>query len=175
MCIAFVFWKTPESFFFSLGTSMSNMWGKLTPQEWEEQFLQRALEQERLYEEEYEYFQEVLHNEMIMREELIMTDTKYYNQHCRKVLESRLSSIEEEIDGPLYVVEPTPFYYLFSWIGTVMFPENCWTRDKVDEGCWTQSAEYQQLCGRAIQILVFWAWWFMATSAIACSLRARWL
>ena len=97
--------------------------------EWEEEFRRRLIEAE------YEY--EVLDTEERFREELRLMDLKSLERERReKALEAGLLSIDEEdVQDEKEVQEEedevdSPLYNLISWIGNMMFPESCFTRER---------------------------------------------
>lgn len=110
-------------------------WGKMSQLEWEEEFRRRLIEAE------YEY--EVLDTEERFREELRLMDLKSLERERReKALEAGLLSIDEEdVQDEKEVQEEedevdSPLYNLISWIGNMMFPESCFTRER---SCWVES------------------------------------
>ena len=96
--------------------------------EWEEEFRRRLIEAE------YQY--EVLDTEERFREELRLMDLKNLERERRErqkiALEAALLSIEEEVQAEKEEEdeEDSLLYNLFSWIGNVMFPESCFSREK---------------------------------------------
>ena len=97
--------------------------------EWEEEFRRRLIEAE------YEY--EVLDTEERFREELRLMDLKSLERERReKALEAGLLSIDEdEVQDEKEVQEEqdevdSPLLNLISWIGNVMFPESCFSRER---------------------------------------------
>ena len=97
--------------------------------EWEEEFRRRLIEAE------YQY--EVLDTEERFREELRLMDLKSLERERRdKALEAGLLSIDEdEVQDEKEVQEEqdevdSPLLNLISWIGNVMFPESCFSRER---------------------------------------------
>ena len=93
--------------------------------EWEEEFRRRLIEAE------YQY--EVLDTEERFREELRLMDLKNLERERQKIaLEAALLSFEEEVQAEKEEEdeEDSLLYNLFSWIGNVMFPESCFSREK---------------------------------------------
>ena len=91
--------------------------------EWEEEFRRRLIEAE------YQY--EVLDTEERFREELRLMDLKSLERERReKAFEAGLLSIdEEEVQDEEDEVD-SPLYDLISWIGNMMFPESCFSRER---------------------------------------------
>ena len=91
--------------------------------EWEEEFRRRLIEAE------YQY--EVLDTEERFREELRLIDLKSLERERReKAFEAGLLSIdEEEAQDEEHEVD-SPLYDLISWIGNMMFPESCFSRER---------------------------------------------
>ena len=90
--------------------------------EWEEEFRRRLIEAE------YQY--EVLDTEERFREELRLMDLKSLERERReKAFEAGLLSIDEEEAQDEEEVD-SPLYDLISWIGNMMFPESCFSRER---------------------------------------------
>jgi len=110
--------------------------------EWEDEFRRRLIEAE------YQY--ELLDTEERFREELRLMDLKSLERERReKAFEACLLRIDEEEVQNEEVQEEedevdSPLYNLISWIGTVMFPESCFSRARAAER--KQSSEHQKLC-----------------------------
>mmetsp|Transcript_14352 Transcript_14352/g.23540 ORF Transcript_14352/g.23540 Transcript_14352/m.23540 type:complete len:135 (+) Transcript_14352:62-466(+) len=101
--------------------------GKMSQLEWEEEFRRRLIEAE------YQY--EVLDTEERFREELRLMDLKSLERERReKALEAGLVSIEEEAVQDEEVQEEdevdSQLYNFISWIGNLIFPESCFSREK---------------------------------------------
>ncbi|CAL1157888.1 unnamed protein product [Cladocopium goreaui] len=96
---------------------LSQLPGKMSQLEWEEEFRRRLIEAE------YQY--EVLDTEERFREELRLMDLKSLERERReKAFEAGLLSIdEEEAQDEEHEVD-SPLYDLISWIGNMMFPES---------------------------------------------------
>mmetsp|Transcript_56770 Transcript_56770/g.124164 ORF Transcript_56770/g.124164 Transcript_56770/m.124164 type:complete len:127 (+) Transcript_56770:58-438(+) len=102
---------------------LSQVPGKMSQLEWEEEFRRRLIEAE------YQY--EVLDTEERFREELRLMDLKSLERERReKAFEAGLLSIdEEEAQDEEHEVD-SPLYDLISWIGNMMFPESCFSRER---------------------------------------------
>ena len=91
--------------------------------EWEEEFRRRLIEAE------YQY--EVLDTEERFREELRLMDLKSLERERReKAFEAGLLSIDEEEAQDEEDEVDSPLYDLISWIGNMMFPESCFSRER---------------------------------------------
>ena len=91
--------------------------------EWEEEFRRRLIEAE------YQY--EVLDTEERFREELRLMDLKSLERERReKAFEAGLLSIDEEKVQDEKDEVDSPLYDLISWIGNMMFPESCFSRER---------------------------------------------
>jgi hypothetical protein len=91
--------------------------------EWEEEFRRRLIEAE------YQY--EVLDTEERFREELRLMDLKSLERERReKAFEAGQLSIDEEEAQDEEDEVDSPLYDLISWIGNMMFPESCFSRER---------------------------------------------
>ena len=99
--------------------------------EWEEEFRRRLIEAE------YQY--EVLDTEERFREELRLMDLKSLERERREqALEAGLLSIDEEVQDEKEMKEvkeeedevDSPLYNLITWIGHMIFPESCFSRER---------------------------------------------
>ena len=105
--------------------------------EWEDEFRRRLIEAE------YQY--ELLDTEERFREELRLMDLKSLERERReKAFDAGLLRIDEEEAQEEEDEVDSPLYSLISWIGTVMFPESCFSRARAAER--KQSSEHQKLC-----------------------------
>ena len=111
-------------------TATSDMpWGKMSQLEWEEEFRRRLIEAE------YQY--EVLDTEERFREELRLMDLKSLERERReKAFEAGQLSIDEEEAQDEEDEVDSPLYDLISWIGNMMFPESCFSRER---SCWVKA------------------------------------
>ena len=91
----------------------------LTPEEWEEAFRQSLLEAELEY--------EMLHTEACLREELFYMDLLNIDREREETFEAGLFQIHNEDDDD--EDEETQFDFM-PWLGEVLFPESCFTREK---------------------------------------------
>lgn len=94
----------------------------LTAEEWEEAFRQSLLEAELEY--------EMLHTEACLREELFYMDLLNIDREREEAFEAGLFQIQNEDDDE--DEDDTQFDFMV-WLGELLFPESCFTREKTEK------------------------------------------
>ena len=92
--------------------------GKLSQEEWEEEFLRR------LAQADYEY--EILHSEECFREALHRMDLENLEREREEDSKARNFKVEEKHNAEEETDEP--LHNWISWLGAMMFPESCFSR-----------------------------------------------
>ena len=95
--------------------------GKLSQEEWEEEFLRR------LAQADYEY--EILHSEECFREALHLMDLENLERERAEYSKARLVEEKpEDTSDQETEYQTEPWYNWISWLGGMMFPESCFSR-----------------------------------------------